>query len=243
MVANLIVSSVLLFYGKGFGPSLQEEEASENGALSFPVDFERANSQFLHAYFPLYIISLTIGLIGTICVLYQVRLTHFFMLACDRGWSILWSHRTIIQIPIGLKVYSLAALLNIIFGASFSPFLVYFSRYLIDGVMVFIAEKLYRDMVSRSGNRGERLLFPLTSFPCLSVTTQEDDVLAARFRREIFLKATKEGHEVSIHTYHKCKYIKKTKHVGQKSAVGKNTTTIDLSFLLSLSLYSTSYVA
>lgn len=53
------------------------------------------------------------------------------------------------QNPHGLKLYALAALLNILYSSLCSPYLIYAVRYVIDGVMIFLAEKLYLTVVSR----------------------------------------------------------------------------------------------
>jgi hypothetical protein len=56
--------------------------------------------------------------------------------------------RTVLQMKLGLKLYVLAGLLNIIYGVVFSPYAVYTLRYVIDAAMVFIAYRLYTKLVS-----------------------------------------------------------------------------------------------
>lgn len=49
----------------------------------------------------------------------------------------------------GLKLYGLAALLHLVYGSLCSPYLLYAGRYVLDAVMIFLADKLYTTMVSK----------------------------------------------------------------------------------------------
>lgn len=72
MMLNIIVSSLLFFHSKEADPSLVEDPALHNGPDAFPTAFEEVRSRALRAYIPLYIISLTIALLGSISALHQV---------------------------------------------------------------------------------------------------------------------------------------------------------------------------
>lgn len=127
-VLGVVLGGVLLAHPQAMDPSLVLDgpaavDSSVPGRdwMPLPDPFERVAAAALRAYVPVYVVSVLLA-----------------------AWGV---GAALLVLPLGLKVYSLAAFLHLLHAALFAPYLVYVPCLLPTVVMIFVAEKLYNRLV------------------------------------------------------------------------------------------------
>lgn len=111
----------LVLDGPAAAAALEGSGVAGRDWTPLPGPFDRVTPAAFRAYVPVYVVSVLLA-----------------------GWGVA---AALLALPLGLKVYSLAAFLHVLHAALFAPYLVYVPCLLPTAVMIFVAEKLYNRLV------------------------------------------------------------------------------------------------